>query len=99
AYSSLQNPHSTLHQNGGSASVTYDVNASLTVKSITAYRTLGRVTSTDFFGTQDTSLDGTTADEHLNQLTEELQAAGKLLESSLNYTAGYYYYRMSGSDD
>ena len=98
-YSSLPNPHSTLHQNGGSASVTYDANANLTVKSITAYRTLGRVTSVEFFGTQDTALNGTTADEHLNQLTEELQVSGRLLESRLNYTTGYYYYHMSGTDD
>jgi len=56
-YSSLQNPHATLHQNGGSASVTYDVNANLTVKSVTAYRTLGRASATEFFGTQDTALD------------------------------------------
>jgi iron complex outermembrane receptor protein len=99
AYSSLKTPHATLHQNGGSVSISYDVSDNLTVKSISAYRTLGRITADEFFGTQDTALNGTNGDEHLNQQTEELQASGRLFDSRLNYTAGYYYYRLSGSDN
>jgi iron complex outermembrane receptor protein len=53
----------------------------------------------EFFGTQDTALDGFTADEHLGQFTEELQASGQVLDSHLTYTAGYYYYHLSGNDN
>jgi iron complex outermembrane recepter protein len=97
-YSSLH-PDSTLHQVGGSVLAQYEFNPDLTVKSITSYRTLGRVNTTEFLGTQDITLDGQNIDEHLKQVTEELQASGQSFESRLHYTVGYYFYRMSGSDD
>lgn len=96
-YSELQSTR--LRSGGGSATVVYDLNNDLTLKSISAYRYFTRVAYADTDGTSFAIIDGPADSVDASQFTQEFQLGGRALNQRLNWTAGYFYYRQSGTDN
>ena len=83
---------------GGSVTVNYNINDDQSLKPITGYRYLGQWSVSDPGSMPVLTLFGVGDATDLNQLTEELQLNGKLLDGKLNYTVGYFYYNMNAND-
>ena len=93
-------PQATRLRTGGvSATISYNLNDDLTLKSISAYRYLQRTALADTDGTSFGIVDGPADIINANQITQELQLGGHMLDNRLNWTAGYFYYRQNGTDD
>ena len=87
-----------IRDGGGSLTASYKINDDLTVKSITAYRYENQATLQDVFPNPVLTLYGQADVDRVNQYTEELQLAGKAIDSKLLYTIGYFFYRLSAQD-
>ncbi|HSB96454.1 MAG TPA: TonB-dependent receptor [Spongiibacteraceae bacterium] len=87
---------STSDFEGHGLTMAWDITETLTIKSLTGYRKLNADTYQDFaesFGVNYTT-DGII---HQHQFSQELQFVGNLLDSRINYLAGLYYFKESGS--
>lgn len=77
---------------GTSITAEWQLNDSISLKSITAYRALVQKTGTDFDGGPLSLIDeGINTDQ--NQFSEELQLSGKSFGDRLNWVLGAYYFR------
>jgi len=85
-------------QSTESVSLSYLVNEHLTLKSITAIQKFSDAIDGDNDGTKFNTVDGDFDNQDGTQITEELQAIGRLLDDKLNYTAGYFYYRLQADE-
>jgi iron complex outermembrane recepter protein len=88
----------SVRQSMGSLAVQYEVNDELTLKSITAVEHYEDRLFKDDDATPFRTVDGNLENQLANQVTEELQFTGTLLEKHLNYTGGYYYYNLTGTE-
>ncbi len=84
---------------GGSLTATYSFSDDLTLKSITAYRYEGQDALNQAVPGPVTILDGPADVTNPGQTTQELQLSGISLDSKLKWTAGYYYFYLTGNDD
>jgi iron complex outermembrane recepter protein len=85
-----QNSHDDLDARGASVSVIYS-HANLTLKSISAYRTLRSDTGIDFDGSPFPDLDQLVLTRQ-SQRSQELQLTGTALEDRLSWLVGLYYF-------
>ncbi len=99
--SDLLNPINDLDQQGASLTLTWKA-SSVTVKSISAWREMSNVLLLDADG-QDTCFGLPLPCLHLfqdqmqDQLSQELQLQGTLLDNAIQYIAGVYYYKERNS--
>lgn len=79
---------------GHSLQVAWDINDTMTLKSITSYRKLDQDTNTNYGGVFGIGLSGgedpTTIDQ--DQFSQEFQLVGTAMDSKLEYVGGLYYY-------
>ena len=80
---------------GLSATAVYDLNDTITLKSITGYRQIKWNIGTDLDGTPETLQEVTDA-QHQWQVSQEFQIVGKALDNKLNYVGGLYYFKEHG---
>jgi iron complex outermembrane receptor protein len=80
---------------GLSETANYEINDSMSLKSITGYRQINWMTGTDLDGTPET-LQEVTDHQHQYQVSQEFQFNGKALDNALNYVAGLYYFHEAG---
>jgi iron complex outermembrane receptor protein len=80
---------------GLSETANYDLNDSMSLKSITGYRQINWKIGTDLDGTPET-LQEVTDHQHQFQISQEFQLNGKALDNALNYVAGLYYFHEAG---
>jgi iron complex outermembrane receptor protein len=103
--SDIVDPKNDLDQWGISATIEYDLSDSLTIKSITAYRTLENLLYLDADGgvlAPPPSIKGRFhlfQDQEQYQATQELQALGNLMDGKLKFVAGLYYFRENNQQD
>lgn len=94
------NPESSRAKDDGvSGAVTYRINDDLSIKSITSYQFASSAASPDVDATPYRILEGIADQVSLDQFTQELQLNGTGLDQKLQYTAGLYYYYLTGNDD
>jgi iron complex outermembrane receptor protein len=86
---------SKLHNWGVAGTLEFDLSDALTLKSITAYRSMHWTTAMDLDGSPLVML-GTSFDMNQTQVSEELQLNGTALNDTLKYVVGLYYFRESG---
>ena len=83
---------------GHNMTASWEINDALSLKSITAYRTLDNLSYMDYntgvFGPVPVFDISSRVKQH--QFSQELQAVGDTLDSRLNYVAGLYYFDESG---
>ncbi len=84
---------------GLSINATYQISDDLSIKSITSYQYAFSGTNEDGDATPFVILEGLGDTTSLDQLTQEVQLSGKGLDQKLVYTAGIYYYHLTGNDD
>lgn len=89
------NNFSKLKNYGGAATIDYDVNDNVAVKSITAYREIHWQTGTDLDGSPLNFLH-TSFDSNQYQFSQELQLNGSALDKRLKYILGAYYFKEAG---
>ncbi len=89
----------TLKDKGVSLNGTYHITDDLAIRSITSYQYAFQAGNDEVDATPLHILEGTGDQSSLDQFTQELQAVGTGLDHRLNYTAGFYYYYLTGSDD
>lgn len=90
--------HNDITADGHGLTLTYDLSASLSLKSITTYRELDSVTNRDYLTgviIPGRPLTGGTNATLQDQFTQELQLTGEALEGRLEYVAGLYYFEES----
>lgn len=83
---------------GHGLTLTWDLSASLSLKSITTYRELDSLTNRDYLTgviIPGRPLTGGTNTTIQDQFTQELQLTGEALEGQLDYVAGLYYFEES----
>ena len=103
--SDIADPKNDLDQWGLSATIEYELSDSLTIKSITAYRTIENLLYLDADGgvlAPPPSIKGRFhlfQDQEQYQASQELQALGDLLDNRLKYVAGLYYFRENNQQD
>src|SRR5271167_3820382 len=73
----------------------YQLNDSMALKSISAYRQIKWNIGTDLDGTPET-LQEVTDEQHQWQVSQEFQLLGKALNDQLNYVGGLYYFKEAG---
>ncbi|MEM1153205.1 MAG: TonB-dependent receptor [Pseudomonadota bacterium] len=89
-------PEDKLDVWGVSGTISWDVNASFEIKSITSYRD----TDSDFSLDQDHSpltVMEVTADTKQDQFSQEFQFIGSAIDGALNYIVGLYYFEESAT--
>jgi iron complex outermembrane receptor protein len=91
--------YGNVRDDGGSINAAYHINDDLTVRSITSYQYLYQSDGTDLDASPYVVLEGPGSIQSTDQFTQELQVVGKALDEKLNYTAGFYYYYMTGLDN
>jgi len=77
---------------GLSGTVNWDVADNVSLKSITAYRTLKQITGNDFDGSPIFGIDQIQATDQW-QFSEELQLSGLSFEGKLNWMLGLFYFK------
>jgi iron complex outermembrane receptor protein len=88
-----------MKDDGGSINISYRVNSNLTLKSITSYQYAYQLAYDEVDGTPYKILEGPGDVTSLDQLTQEFQATGNAFDDKLQYTAGFYFYHLTGNDD
>ncbi len=96
-YDGLQS--SRTKNDGTSLDATYRINEDLSVRSITSYQYSALDASTDVDATPFSLLQGPSDSQSDDQFTQELQLLGTGLDDKLKYTAGFYYYYLTGSEN
>ncbi len=81
---------------GGALTGVYDLTDTLSLKSITAYRTISWNIGTSLQGSPGDSMQSVTDRQHQWQVSQEFQLAGKALDDKLNYVTGLYYFNEGG---
>ena len=74
----------------------YDLTDKLTLKSITAYRTISWKIGTALDGVPGDTFQSVTDAQHQWQVSQEFQLLGKAFDDKLNYVAGLYYFNEGG---
>ncbi len=103
--SDIVDPKNDLDQWGASATLEFDATDDLTIKSITAYRTLENLFYIDADGDVYRPAPSITGMFHLfqdqeqYQVSQELQALGNIMDGRLKYVAGLYYFRENNQQD
>ena len=103
--SDIADPKNDLDQWGVSATLEFDVNDAMTVKSITSFRKLENLLYLDADGGALAPAPAIMGRFHLfqdqkqHQASQELQALGNLLDGRLKYVAGLYYFRENNEQD
>ncbi len=103
--SDIVDPKNDLDQWGASATLEFDATDNMTLKSITSYRTLDNLLYLDADGAvyapppSITGMFHLFQDQEQYQVSQELQALGKLLDGRLNYVAGLYFFRENNQQD
>ena len=83
---------------GGSLTATYNFNPDLSLKSITAYRWLGKTFAGDVTGAPfDVLVSNDAVTDH--QLSQEFNLNGNGFDNKLKYIVGAYYFYSTGYDD
>ncbi|WP_202131564.1 TonB-dependent receptor [Aurantiacibacter rhizosphaerae] len=90
------NNFSKLKNWGVGAVIDLDITPDIALKSITAYRKQSWQSGADLDGSPINSLQ-VSFDQRQWQLSEELQLTGTLLDDSLNFVVGAYYFKEKGS--
>lgn len=81
---------------GGALTGVYDWTDDLTVKSITAYRTITWKIGTALDGVPGDTFQSVTDHQHQWQISQEFQLLGKAFDGKLNYVGGLYYFNEGG---
>jgi len=81
---------------GGALTGVYDWTDQLTLKSITAYRTITWEIGTALDGVPGDTFQSVTDHQHQWQISQEFQLLGKAFDDKLNYVAGLYYFNEGG---
>ncbi|MBK6598310.1 MAG: TonB-dependent receptor [Proteobacteria bacterium] len=103
--SDIQAPTNDLDQWGLSATLEFDATDELTLKSITSYRAMENLLYLDADADVLAPPPSITGRFHLfqdqrqYQISEELQALGKLVDGRLRYVAGLYFFRENNKQD
>ncbi|MGD9599104.1 MAG: TonB-dependent receptor [Steroidobacteraceae bacterium] len=103
--SDIVDPKNDLDQWGASATLEFDATDAMTIKSITAYRTLENLLYLDADGDVLLPPPSITGRFHLfqdqeqYQASQELQALGTLADDRFNYVAGLYFFRENNQQD
>ncbi|HPF28461.1 MAG TPA: TonB-dependent receptor, partial [Steroidobacteraceae bacterium] len=103
--SDIVDPLNDLDQWGLSATLEFDATDTLVVKSITSYRTLDNLLYLDADGDVYRPAPSITGEFHLfqdqkqYQVSQELQALGKLADNRFRYVAGLYFFRENNQQD
>ena len=103
--SDIVDPMNDLDQWGASATLEFGLSNDLTIKSITGFRKLENLLYLDADGgvlAPPPSIMGRFhlfQDQKQHQVSQELQALGKLVDGRLRYVAGLYYFRENNEQD
>jgi iron complex outermembrane receptor protein len=89
--------YSKVRQTTTSATLSYAFSREFTLRSVTSYLKSNIGNAGDNDGTPFYSVDGEFEVQRIHQVSEELQALGKLGDR-LNYTVGYFFYRLRGAE-
>lgn len=81
---------------GGALTGVYDWTDNLTLKSITAYRTITWKIGTALDGVPGDTFQSVTDAQHQWQVSQEFQLLGKAFDGRLNYVGGLYYFNEGG---
>jgi iron complex outermembrane receptor protein len=81
---------------GNSITAAYDLNDSMTLKSITAYRQITWSIGTSLQGSPGDGMQSVTDKQHQFQFSQEFQVLGKAFDNRLNYVGGLYYFNEAG---
>jgi len=84
---------------GASLAAKYRINDDLSIKSITSYQFAAQAAAANESASPYDILYGIADQTALDQLTQEVTLGGIGLDNKLQYTAGLYYYYMTGNDD
>lgn len=96
SYRPIELQPSTARIENHGLTLTWDASDALTLKSLTGYRKLDDSEYQDFADVFQTPL-ALHYLYHQHQFSQELQFIGDVLDSRLNYVAGLYYFKESGS--
>lgn len=83
---------------GMSANIDWDINDSLTLKSITAYRKMDAIIQTDIDYSPFTIIH-TDEEQHQKQFSQEIQLGGTAADGKLTWLLGGYYFNEKVNDD
>lgn len=95
SYRAFDLPESQGEYEAHGLTLSWEVNAALTLRSLTSYRDVGTVYDQDYaeaFMTGFRSYD----DIQYHAFSQELQAVGSLLDGRIDYVAGLYHFKESG---
>src|SRR5665213_515424 len=81
---------------GGALTGVYNLSDQMTLKSITAYRTISWKIGTALDGVPGDTFQSVTDAQHQWQISQEFQLLGKAFDDKLNYVAGLYYFNEGG---
>jgi iron complex outermembrane receptor protein len=81
---------------GGALTGVYNLADDLTLKSITAYRTISWKIGTALDGVPGDTFQSVTDAQHQWQISQEFQLLGKAFDDKLNYVTGLYYFNEGG---
>lgn len=81
---------------GGALTGVYTINDDMTLKSITAYRTITWAIGTSLQGQPGDGIQSVTDKQHQWQVSQEFQLLGKAFGDRLNYVGGLYYFNEAG---
>jgi iron complex outermembrane receptor protein len=81
---------------GGAITGVYDLTDTMTLKSITAYRSITWAIGTSLQGSPGDGMQSVTDKQHQWQFSEEIQLLGKAFDNRLNYVGGLYYFNEAG---
>jgi iron complex outermembrane receptor protein len=81
---------------GGALTGVYSLSDDLTLKSITAYRTITWKIGTALDGVPGDTFQSVTDHQHQWQISQEFQLLGKAFDGRLNYVGGLYYFNEGG---
>ena len=81
-----------------SVALQYDLTDQIQLKSITGYQRFKSLVQGDLDASPFHTTEGPFDQQYYNQYTEEVQLAGKFLQDRLNFTAGYFYYKLHGQE-
>lgn len=83
---------------GASATINWELNDNLSVKSATTYRDLDVSAQFDFDGAEPVLFENHDVDRGTEVWSQELQLNGTLFSSRLSYVAGFFYYNEESND-
>jgi iron complex outermembrane recepter protein len=101
-FNSMPGIYGDAETGGASLTLDYELNDNLAVKSITAYRRIVTASLSDNDGTPYVYTGGLTRSDgnyiRQQQISQELQVAGKAMDGRLSYIAGGFYFHEGGLD-